>query len=105
MVRRRPCAAADDASHRRENHEARGPSFETPRKCAAPQDEDSNRRLQRDLFRREPPAGARSMRFSNRTSFQSSGLRVNSKPDLRASAIMASLERKVSPNIRVEPNA
>ncbi len=45
--------------------------------------------------------GATSMRFSKRTSFQSPGLGVKAKPDLRASPIITSLERKVSPNSRV----
>ena len=38
MVRRRAAPSPDDASHRRENHVARGPSFETPA-TQAPQDD------------------------------------------------------------------
>src|ERR1700730_12007351 len=49
--------------------------------------------------------GAASICFSKRTSFQSPGLLVKAKPDLRAREIMASLERKVSPNRRSAPKA
>ena len=40
-----------------------------------------------------------------RTSFQSSGLALNAKPDLRARLIMASLDRRVSPSRQCAPNA
>src|SRR6202043_4050894 len=49
--------------------------------------------------------GAASICFSKRTSFQSPGLLVKAKPDLRARLIMTSLERSVSPNRRLAPNA
>ena len=84
MVRRRACAVS--------NHEARGPSFETPRKCAAPRMRIKPPPAARSVpppaasWRRVFPARATSMCFSNRTSFQSSGLWVKAKPDLRASA-------------------
>ena len=42
--------------------------------------------------------GATVICFSTRTSFQSSGLALKAKPDLRASEIIASFERSVSPN-------
>src|SRR5258708_6106093 len=42
--------------------------------------------------------GATAIGFSKRTSFQSSRLLPNTKPDLRARLIMAALERSLSPD-------